>query len=332
MIASSKGPILITGGAGYIGSQTAWAFLDAGFEVVIVDDLSAGTMASVPAGAEFHRMDCADPALVDLMRERGIAAAVHFAARIRLDESLSDPLGYYAANTATALAFFRSCLAAGVGSIVFSSTAAVYGDTGIDPVAESRIPTPATPYGRSKLASEWILEDVSRASSMRHVSLRYFNVAGADPQQRTGPRSDAGHLVKVVSEACAGVRDTLVIHGSDWPTSDGTCIRDYIHVADLAAAHVAAVRYLARGGESLTLNCGYGQGFSVREVVAAGLALAVRPFEVVVGPRRAGDMPSVVANTSRMKANLDWQPRHADLASMISHGMAWEQGRAARAA
>jgi UDP-glucose 4-epimerase len=320
--------VLVTGGAGYIGSHAVLALLEAGYDVVVVDDLSAGSRKAVPAAAVFVEMDCGDPRLAGMMAQWGISSAMHFAARIRLDESVRVPLVYYNANFCTARAFLESAALAGVNHVVFSSTAAVYGETGNVPVSEDRLPQPATPYGRSKLAVEWLLEDLGRASKMRYVALRYFNVAGADPQSRTGPRADAAHLLKLVAEAVAGIRETITINGQDWPTRDGTCVRDYIHVSDLAAAHVSALRHLLQGGTSTVLNCGYGRGFTVREVVQAGLSIAQRPFEVFEGPRREGDMASVVADVSRIKQVLDWQPRHDRLQDMLSSGVAWERARA----
>jgi UDP-glucose 4-epimerase len=315
--------VLLTGGAGYIGSQTTIALLEAGYSVVVVDDLSTGRRDVVPEGALFIEMNCADPDVADLLKSENIEAVLHFAARIKLDESIKDPLGYYESNFSNSLLLLKSVVKAEVKSVVFSSTAAVYGETGQEPVSEARLPHPATPYGRSKLATEWMLEDLSRATDIRHVALRYFNVAGADPLGRTGPRADAQHLVKLVAEAAAGRLSEITIHGDDWPTRDGTCIRDYIHVADLAQAHVAALRHLLNGGESLTLNCGYGRGFTVREVVEAGLRLARAPFAVRYGPRRPGDMASVVADAGAIQQRLNWSFHEDRLVDMLQSGMRW---------
>lgn len=319
--------VLITGGAGYIGSHTVYAFLEAGWAVAVVDDLSTGLRERLPDAAEFLQMDCADPRLRDWMAVRRFDAAVHFAARIKVDESTRDPAGYWRANMCSALAFFDAAAAAGIRSLVFSSTAAVYGD-GAAALEEDSPLRPASPYGRSKLAAEWALQDLSVAAGLNHVILRYFNVAGADPSGRSGPGAESGHLLKVAAEAAAGLRDRLVIHGTDWPTPDGTGVRDYVHVSDLADAHVAAVRYLVAGGESLIANCGYGHGHSVREVAALARSIALRPFEVVEGPRRAGDVAFVVANPGRAMARLGWRPAHASLEAMLSDGMAWELRRA----
>lgn len=319
--------VLVTGGAGYIGSHAALAFLAKGWSVLVVDDLSTGSRDRIPPDADFIECDCADPSVADLIRDRGIDAAVHFAARVKVDESIADPLGYYAANICTARAFFESAHRAGLGAMVFSSTAAVYGETGDTPVQEDAPTRPESPYGRSKLAAEWILADLCAATSMRHVTLRYFNVAGADPEGRSGPGAGSQHLMKVAAEAAVGLRAGMQIHGSDYPTPDGTCVRDYIHVTDLAEAHVKAVEYLLRGGQSLTANCGYSRGSSVREVIAEALLQADRPFAVTEGPRRAGDTISVVADASLLKSRLDWVPRHDNLSEMLRHGIAWEQQR-----
>jgi UDP-glucose 4-epimerase len=324
----SVGQVLITGGAGYIGSHAVFAFLEAGWAVTVVDNLSTGLRERVPDAAEFLQMDCADPALRGWLAGREFDAAVHFAARIKVDESTRDPAGYWRANTCNALAFFEAAAAAGIRSFVFSSTAAVYGDLEAGAVEEDSPLRPVSPYGRSKLATEWVLQDLSAAQGLNHVILRYFNVAGADSRGRSGPGAESAHLLKIAAEAAAGLRDRMVIHGTDWPTPDGTGVRDYVHVTDLAQAHVAAVRHLVAGGESLTANCGYGHGHSVREVAALARRLAVRPFEVVEGPRRAGDVASVVANPGRAMARLGWKPEHDSLEAMLKDGIAWELRRA----
>jgi UDP-glucose 4-epimerase len=319
--------VLITGGAGYIGSHAVFAFLEAGWAVTVVDDLSTGQRARLPATAEFIQMDCAAPELHEWMAKRPFDAAVHFAARIKVDESTRDPAGYWQTNTCGALAFFNAAARTGIRSIVFSSTAAVYGE-GVAALEEDSPLRPVSPYGRSKLAAEWALQDLSAAAGLNHVIFRYFNVAGADSMGRSGPGAESGHLLKVAAEAAAGLRDRLVIHGTDWPTPDGTGVRDYVHVSDLADAHVAAAEHLVAGGESLVANCGYGLGHSVREVAALAREIAVRPFEVVEGPRRAGDVASVVANPGRAMARLGWKPGRASLEAMLRDGIAWELRRA----
>jgi UDP-glucose 4-epimerase len=324
----SAGRVLITGGAGYIGSHTVLAFLEAGWAVTVIDNLSTGLRERVPDAAEFLQLDCADRYLGGWMAARKFDAAVHFAARIKVDESTHDPAGYWHANTCDALAFLKAAADAGIGTFVFSSTAAVYGDVEAGSVEEDSALMPVSPYGHSKLATEWFLQDLSTAQGLRHVILRYFNVAGADPLGRSGPGAESAHLLKIAAEAAAGLRDRLVIHGTDWPTPDGTGVRDYVHVTDLAQAHVAAVRHLVAGGESLTANCGYGHGHSVRAVAALARELAVQPFEVVEGPRRAGDVASVVANPGRAMARLGWKPEHDSLEAMLKDGIAWELRRA----
>lgn len=326
---SSPPSVIITGAAGYIGSHLTLAFRERGWAVTAVDDLSAGSQSAIPSGVHFVRMDCGDPLLADLMASEGFDAAVHMAARISVDESVADPLGYYHSNLCVAHRFFASAAAAKVKAVVLSSTAAVYGETGLRPVRETDPVRPVSPYGRSKLAAEWILRDLSAVSDMRHVILRYFNVAGADPEGRAGPRTGAEHLVKRACEAAIGVRPRMVINGEDYGTPDGTCIRDYIHVSDLAAAHVAAVEHLMGGGESLLLNCGYGTGFSVREVLEAALRLADVPFEVVVGPRRPGDPEAIVADSSLLRERLGWRPAHQGLDAILGSGIAWERLRRA---
>lgn len=318
---------LLTGGAGYIGSHTALAFLEAGWRVVIVDDLSTGTRERVPPEAELVVADCTDPLVADLIRDRGVDVAVHFAARIKVNESIADPAGYYQANSMTALRFFQLAVAAGLGRLVFSSTAAVYGSALDGPVSEQSPVAPESPYGRSKLMSEWMLADLAAVTGLGYVILRYFNVAGADVLGRSGPSPDAEHLVKLACEAAVGARPGLVIHGTDYPTPDGTCVRDYIHVSDLAAAHVLAARHLLDGGESLLLNCGYGHGASVRQVAERTLALADRPFPVTEGPRRAGDPASIVADARLLRQRLGWQPRFDDLDSIIGSNLAFAAAR-----
>lgn len=319
--------VLITGAAGYIGSHICLAFLERGWDVIGVDDLSTGSRSAIVQGVRFVEMDCADPAMVAVLESTRPDAVVHMAARISVDESVADPLGYYRSNLCNARSFFESAAQAGVKAIVFSSTAAVYGETGPAPVREFEVSCPVSPYGRSKLAAEWILQDLSAASDIRHVILRYFNVAGADPAGRAGPRAGAGHLIKRACEAAIGQRPQMIVNGTDYATADGTCVRDYIHVCDLATAHVAAVEHLLGGGESLLLNCGYGHGFSVAEVLEAALRLADQPFEIAQGPRRAGDPAAIVADSGLLRARLAWQPEHEGLDSILRSGMAWERQR-----
>lgn len=322
---SPRRTVLITGVAGYIGSHAALAFLDAGWHVIGVDDLSTGSRSAVPQGVEFIEKDCASAALQETLAGRQISAAVHLAGLIRVDQSFSLPAAYYDANFCVLGRLLNTLASIGVGAVIFSSTAAVYGDQDGLPVTEDARTSPTSPYGRSKLAAEWLLNDLAAATSMRHAVLRYFNVAGGDPAGRAGPRSDAMHLIKIVAEAAAGRRAGVTIHGSDYDTPDGTCVRDYIHVSDLASAHVAAVEYLLTGGESTTLNCGYGRGFSVREVVDHALELSDHKFNVVVGPRRPGDSVVVVADTTKLRACLAWTPKFDKLDTILRTAIAWER-------
>lgn len=317
--------VLITGVAGYIGSHTALAFMEAGWRVVGVDNLSIGQRNAVPEGVEFIELDCESKEMAEKLSKDPPLAAVHFAGRIRVDESIALPAQYYDANFCTAGKFFNSAQEAGVQNVVFSSTAAVYGECGTEPISETAAFDPKSPYGRSKLAAEWLLRDISQATSLRHVILRYFNVAGADAGQRAGPRKDATHLIKAVSEAAVGLREALIVNGDDYDTPDGTCVRDFIHVTDLANAHVAAVEYLVKGGTSRTLNCGYGTGFSVREVIERGLSWADTSFKVSIGPRRDGDPASVVADATALREHLGWKPQHNDLDAILKSAIDWER-------
>lgn len=270
--------IIVTGGAGYIGSHVVLALLAAGWRVVVVDNLSSGQRAVVPDGVTLYEFDCASTSVAEVLREEAAIAVMHFAARISVEESVSDPAGYYDSNTFRAARLFETAIAAGVKSIVFSSTAAVYGGDASGPVGENATTRPESPYGRSKLAAEWILDDLCAASGARGVILRYFNVAGADPHGRSGPPATATHLIKKVCDAALGRIPEVVINGDDYATRDGTCVRDYIHVTDLAEAHVLALGDRVEGGESVVLNCGYGRGFSVREIIDAASRVIACPL------------------------------------------------------
>jgi UDP-glucose 4-epimerase len=318
---------LVTGGAGYIGSHVVWALADAGWRVVVIDDLSAGRWVTLPEGVRLVVGDVGAPGpLRRLLREERVSAVLHFAGSIVAPESVARPLLYYRNNTASSLALLEACLEAGIESLVFSSTAAVYGDPERVPVAEDAPLRPITPYGRSKLMTEQMLADASAAHGLRYVALRYFNVAGADPAGRTGAATPgASNLIKAVCEAALGIRAGITIFGDDYPTADGTCVRDFIHVADLAHAHARAVEHLAGGGESLTLNCGYGRGFSVRQVIAALTRLLGRPLDVVTAGRRPGDPAAVVADNARILARLGWRPRHDDLEQILRDALAGER-------
>jgi UDP-glucose 4-epimerase len=320
-------PVLVTGGAGYIGSHTVLALTDLGEQVVVLDDLSTGSRKAVPASARLIVGDVGDSALVQrVIAEHRIEDVIHFAAKLIVPDSVADPLGYYFANTVKSRALFAAAIGAGVKRIVFSSTAAVYGMPDENPVAEDAPTMPISPYGSSKLMSEWMLRDASAAYGIGFVTLRYFNVAGADPDGRSGQNSPVStHLIKVASEVALGKRQSLEIFGNDYPTPDGTCIRDYIHVTDLAAAHVDALRHLRAGGKNLTLNCGYGLGYSVLEVLEAVKRLSGMNFPVRVSGRRRGDPAALVANADRIRGELGWQPQYDNLALIIAHALAWEQ-------
>jgi len=331
----SRGPIptaLVTGGAGYIGSHVALALLDAGWRVVVLDDLSTGRRELVPPAASFHRGDVGDRELVTgILRRHACAAVLHFAGSIQVAESMVDPLKYFRNNTTKSTILLEACRAARVNAFVFSSSAAVYGAPERMPIGEDTPTQPLNPYGRSKLMTEWVLEDVARAYGLCYVALRYFNVAGADPAGRTGQAGpETTHLIKVASEVAVGSRLSMEVFGTDYPTPDGTAVRDYIHVSDLADAHLVALRHLIDGGESLTLNCGYGHGYSVREVIAMAEKVAGRPIPVRDSARRAGDPPILIADPSRLVSRFGWQPRFDDLETIVTTAIAWERRLATR--
>jgi UDP-glucose 4-epimerase len=319
--------ILVTGGAGYIGSHMVLELLDAGEKVVVVDDLSTGFASAVPDNAVFVRGDAGDRALIlRLIAEHKVEAIAHFAAKIVVPDSVADPLGYYLGNTAKSRNLIEAAVNGGVDKMIFSSTAAVYGNPRENPVSEEARPDPVSPYGRSKLMTEWMLEDAGRAHGLRTVALRYFNVAGADPKGRAGQSTPrATHLIKAAVQTALGARTHLEVFGTDYPTPDGSCLRDYIQVTDLARAHLSALAHLRSGGKSLTLNCGYGRGFSVLEVVKVVKRVSGIDFEVRLSPRRAGDPAAIVAKADRIRAELGWTPQHDDLAAIVAQALAWEK-------
>ncbi len=323
--ASQRHGILVTGGAGYIGSHVLLQLREAGERVVVLDDLSTGFREAV-RGAELVVGNVGDQALVArVLREHAIDTVLHFAARTIVPESVADPLRYYANNTCATRNLLACCQDAGVAQIVFSSSAAVYGTPAGGKAAEDTPTAPINPYGTSKLMSEWMLRDLATAGGPRYVALRYFNVAGCDPAGRIGQSTaHATLLVKVACEAALGKRARLSIFGTDYPTPDGTGVRDYIHVDDLARAHLAALKYLRAGGASTTLNCGYGHGYSVREVLAAVGRAHGQPVPFVEEPRRAGDPPSLVAVADQIRTTLGWAPQHDDLDFIASTALAWE--------
>lgn len=320
--------VLVSGGAGYIGSHMVLALVDAGEDAVVLDNLSTGFAFAVHPKATLVQGDVADADLVrKIVQDHRIDAVVHFAARLNVRESVSDPLGYYLANTVKTRMFLQTLVEAGVPHLVFSSTAAVYGMlAGLDPVAEDAPLAPISPYGRSKLMSEWMLQDTAATFPFTYVALRYFNVAGADPQGRSGQLDKAGfHIIKVACETALGKRPGLDIYGTDYPTPDGTCVRDYIHVSDLADAHLCALRHLRAGGASGAYNCGYGRGYSVKEVVETVKARSGIDFPVGYGARREGDPAAIVAKADRIVAELGWTPKLDDLPTIVDHAFAWEQ-------
>lgn len=323
-----KQSVLVTGGAGYIGSHAVLALLDAGWPVAVIDDLSTGFRWAVPEEVPFYQGDVGDEALVNrIIAEQGVGAIMHFAGSIVVPESVADPLKYYRNNTSNSGALIATAIASGVRHFIFSSTAATYGSPATSPVNEEAARVPINPYGMSKLMTELMLADAARAHDFNYGALRYFNVAGADPEGRTGQSSaGATHLIKVAVEAALGKRGHVDVFGTDYPTRDGTGIRDYIHVSDLAAAHVLALAALiAEPGRSLTMNCGYGRGFSVLDVLDAVDRVSGSPVERRFGPRRAGDPPELISDNGLIRATLDWKPRFADIDVIVAHALAWER-------
>lgn len=320
--------IIVTGGAGYIGSHAVWALIDAGAHVTVVDNLTTGHRWAVPGQAEFFEGDIGDAAFMnEVLSSRDFHGIMHFAGSIIVPESVENPLKYYRNNTVATRNLLECAVTHAVPYFIFSSTAAVYGVPDVAQVSEETPKSPINPYGMSKLMSEAMLADVSKAHGLNYAALRYFNVSGADPEGRTGQSTDgATHLIKVACEAALGKRDGVAIFGTDYPTEDGTGVRDYIHVSDLVSAHVAALNHLiAHPGENLTMNLGYGRGFSVRDVLDAVEKVADTSLHIREEGRRAGDPAELVSDVTRLKETLDWQAQNDDLEQIISNALSWEK-------
>jgi UDP-glucose 4-epimerase len=318
--------ILVTGGAGYIGSHMVLELPDAGEDVVVLDNLTTGFAWAIAPAAKLIVGDVGDEAvLAKVLKDHAIEAIIHFAGSIVVPESVADPLGYYHNNTVKSRTLMAAAVAHGVKQFIFSSTAAVYGAPKENPVTETADLVPMSPYGSSKLMTEIMLRDTAVAHDFRYVALRYFNVAGADPAGRSGQSTPkATHLIKVACETALGKRPRMEVFGTDYPTPDGTCIRDFIHVKDLARAHVAALRHLRGGGKSDVFNCGYSKGYSVLQVIEAVKKASGKSFEVKLSPRRPGDPPAIVAASDKIRGQLGWVPEHDDLDRIVAQALAWE--------
>lgn len=326
--------VLVTGGAGYIGSHMVNELVDAGEEVVVIDNLTTGFRWAVPAAARLVIGDIGyEEHVRGVIREHGVDAIIHFAGSIVVPESVADPLGYYYNNTVKSRTLMAAAVATGVKNFIFSSTAAVYGMAREMPVTETTATQPMSPYGSSKLMTEIMLADTAKAHDFRFVALRYFNVAGADPKGRTGQSTKgATHLIKVASETALGKRTHMEVFGTDYDTPDGTCLRDYIHVTDLARAHLAALAHLRSGGASNIFNCGYGHGYSVLEVIdtVRKVSGVNEKMDVRISGRRAGDPAAIVASSDKIRAELGWTPQLDDLPTIVRHALDWERGLAER--
>lgn len=319
--------VLISGGCGYIGSHVARQLSDAGYRPVVIDTLATGFRELLVCDEAFVHGNCADKNLVTkTINEHKITTVMHFAASAVVPESVAHPMAYYSNNVTNSLALIEASVAAGVKNFIFSSTGSVYGENAPVPAGEDDRAEPTNPYSRSKLITEWMLKDIAAATGLNHVNLRYFNVAGADPGGRQGQKSKtATHLIKIAAEVACGKRESLNVYGSDYDTADGTGVRDYIHVEDLASAHLAAMNFLVKGGASGTFNCGYGHGFSVLEVIRAVEAVTGKPLPVKMAPRRPGDISSSVADNRKIKDQLAWRPKFDNLETIVRHAIAWEK-------
>jgi UDP-glucose 4-epimerase len=319
--------VLVTGGAGYIGSHMVLALADAGVETVVLDNLSTGFAWAISPAAKLVRGDIGNEELVlKVIKEHKVDSIVHFAGSIVVPDSVTDPLGYYLNNTVNSRNLMHCAVKAKVKNFIFSSTAAVYGNPRVLPVTEAEAPQPISPYGTSKWMTEQMLRDAHLAYGLNYVALRYFNVAGADPKGRSGQSTPrATHLIKVACQTALGQRNSMEVYGTDYDTPDGTCLRDYIHVSDLISAHMDALAHLRRGGESGIFNCGYGKGFSVLEVIKAVERVHGMALPVVYGPRRAGDPAGIVAGADKARDILGWRPKHDDLDFIVDSALRWEQ-------
>ncbi len=319
--------VLVTGGAGYIGSHMVLALIDAGHDVVVLDNLSTGFTWAIAPQAKLVEGDIGDEALVaNIIADHKIDAVVHFAGSIVVPDSVADPLGYYLNNTVKSRALMAAVVKSGIRKFIFSSTAAVYGNPETQPVFETAKPAPISPYGTSKLMTELMLQDSHLAYGLNYVALRYFNVAGADPKGRSGQSTPrATHLIKVACQTALGQRHAMDVFGTDYDTPDGTCLRDYIHVSDLISAHMDALAHLNRGGESGIFNCGYGKGYSVLEVIKAVEKAFGGPVNHKLVARRPGDPAAIVAGADRVRDILGWKPKHADLDFIVASALAWER-------
>ena len=325
--------VLVTGGAGYIGAHMLLALEDAGAPAVALDDLSTGARWMTPESAPFVKADVGDrEALRRIFRDYDVQDVIHFAGSILVPESIRRPLDYYANNTAATLSLLTACVEAGIKRFIFSSTAAVYGTPERVPISEDAPVRPITPYGASMAMSERILKDAAKAHGLSYVTLRYFNVAGADPKRRAGEIGKPTHLIKAAAQIAAGVRkEKFQVYGGDYPTPDGAAIRDYVHVSDLAQAHLKALQRLREGGSSLTLNCGYGIGYSVYEVLHAFERVTGSPLPYEVTARRPGDPAQLIADNAAIRTELNWRPRYDDIDFIVETALAWERRQAASA-
>ncbi len=322
----TQGPVLVTGGAGYIGSHTVFALRARGIDVVVLDNLTTGAKRLLDPSAHFVKGDAGDAALVaDILQRHKCCAVIHFAGSIINPESFQVPLDYYQNNVSVSRTLIDVCIKSGIQNFIFSSSAAVYGAPNVSPVNETTPPAPISPYGRSKLMTEWMLSDAAAASDLRYAALRYFNVAGSDAEGRSGQIGPATHLIKIASEAAVGTRKGMTIYGDDYDTPDGTCVRDYVHVSDLVDAHVLALEHLLGGGASVAMNCSYGHGFSVHEVIAAVERIVGASVRAKTGARRIGDPPMLVGDGSCIVRDWGWTPKFDNLDIMIEGALAWER-------